>query len=97
MTLAVCTEELQKLYMHHYCRAVGTGGAQGHVPPQYLEQPVVVPLQYCQQIWGITKWVPPQYLAPSYGPDSLRLRFHQKKILSIDNEKKSIDSSLRVF
>ena len=54
------------------CRAVGTGGAQGHVPPQYLEQPVVVPLQYFQQIWGLTKWVPPQYLAPSYGPDTAR-------------------------
>ena len=50
-------------------RAVGTGGAQGHVPPQYLEQPVVVPLQYFQQIWGLTNWVPPQYLAPSYSPD----------------------------
>ena len=53
-------------------RAVGTGGAQGHVPPQYLEQPVVVPLQYFQQILGLTKWVPPQYLAPSHGPVSKR-------------------------
>ena len=45
------------------------GWAQGHVPSQYLEQPVVLPLKYFQQIWGLTKWVPPQYLAPSYGPD----------------------------
>ena len=36
--------------------------------PQYLEQPVFLPLQYFQQIWGLTKWVPPQYLAPSKGP-----------------------------
>ena len=32
-------------------KAVGTGGgAKGHVPPQYLELPVVVPLQYFQEI-----------------------------------------------
>ena len=30
----------------HFLRAVGTGGAQGHVPPQYFEQLVVVPFQY---------------------------------------------------
>ena len=41
-------------------RAVGTGGAQGHVPPQYLEQLVVVSHQYFQKILGLSKWVPPQ-------------------------------------
>ena len=39
------------------------------MPPQYLEQPVLVPLQTFQEIWGLTKWVPPQYLTPSYGPE----------------------------
>ena len=44
------------------------GGTGARAPPQYLELAVVVPLQCFQQIWGHTKWVPPQYLAPSYGP-----------------------------
>ena len=38
------------------------------MPPQYFEQLVTVPLQYFQRILGLTKWVPPQYLTPSYGP-----------------------------
>ena len=53
------------------CRGVGTRGAQGHVSPQYFEQLVVVTLQYFEQILGMTKWVPPQYLTPSYGPSIL--------------------------
>ena len=41
------------------------------MPPQYLELPVVVPLQYFQQMLGLTIWVPPQYLTPSYGSAAL--------------------------
>ena len=51
------------------------------MPHQYLEQPVVVPLQYLQQILGLTKWVPPQYYAPSHGP---ACSFHKLKSLWLD-------------
>ena len=60
------SQKAVNLRVHH--RAVGTRGAQGHVPPQYFKQLVAVPLQYFKQILGLTKWVPPQSLTPSYGP-----------------------------
>ena len=49
-------------------KGVGTRGAQGHVPPQYFEQLAPVPPQYFQQTSGPTKFVPLQYLMPSYAP-----------------------------
>ena len=48
-------------------------GAQGKVPPQYFKQLVVVPLQYFQQILGLTKGVPPQYLTPTHGSELEKL------------------------
>ena len=45
-------------------KAVGTGGggAKGHVPPQYLELPVVVPLQYFQEILELNFYLPYTHL-----------------------------------
>ena len=54
-------------------RGVGTGEAQGHMPSQYFEQLVPVPLQHFQRTSGPTKCVPLQYLTPSYAPDSTYL------------------------
>ena len=41
--------------------------------PQYFKQLVVVPLQYFQQILGLTKGVPPQYLTPTHGSELEKL------------------------
>ena len=73
-------------------RAVGTGGAQGHLPPQYLDQLVVVPLQYFGEISVLNKWVPPQYLTPSYGPDATTYLCLTTMIIEREHDKKSFQT-----
>ena len=57
-------------------------GAQGHVPPSIWSN-VVGPLQYFQKILGLTKWVPPQYLTPSYGPAYI----HRCRVYAVNSPK----------
>ena len=67
-----------KLFQFSY-RAEGTRGATGTCPPpKYFEQLVALPLQYLQQMSGLTICVPPQYLTPSYDP--AYHHFPEKKI-----------------
>ena len=80
------------------CRAVGTGWAQGHLPTQYFKLLVCTCAhQFDSHNLDLIKWVPIQYLKPSYDPEMYSIFLIDLKLSKSKNSMICFYSCLNVM